>query len=205
MHTVLYSCCVCAHIQGGDMEENSPPEPIMPDREKRKEENFEKIVNQLGHDHIPYRVKAAEALGRIGDERAVQPLLPLLNDPSPDVQWVTAQALGKLHDRRAVEPLIRALRDSDHWVRKGAAWALGEIEDERAVPALVPLLRDRKKAVRIAAAEALGRILDQRGESPETQDVTRILSEMQEDEEPEVRTTARVSLRKITEKDEGDR
>jgi HEAT repeat protein len=187
------------------MVENGPPEPVMPNREKRKEENFEKIMNQLSHDHIPYRVKAVEALGRIGDERAVEPLLPLLNDPSPDVQWVTAQALGKLHDRRAVEPLIEALLNSDHWIRKGAAWALGEIEDDRAVPALVPLLRDRKKDVRIAAAEALGRILDQRGESPETSEVIGILLEMQEDDEPEVRTTARVAFRKITEKDEDDR
>ncbi len=47
--------------------------------------------------------KAAEALGKIGDARAVEPLIATLEDSDVAVRWTAAQALGKL-----VSPCHRA-------------------------------------------------------------------------------------------------
>ncbi|WP_238320247.1 hypothetical protein [Methanoculleus bourgensis] len=36
---------------------------LMEDREKRREENIKKYIEQLEHESTPYRLRAAEALG----------------------------------------------------------------------------------------------------------------------------------------------
>ena len=47
---------------------------LMEDREKRREENLGKYIEQLSHENISYRLRAAEALGACADMRAVEPL-----------------------------------------------------------------------------------------------------------------------------------
>lgn len=72
---------------------------------------------------------SANALGRIGDERAVEPLIEALkNEVHPDVRWHVAEALGELEDERATRPLTEALGDEDSWVRNYAASALRKIK-----------------------------------------------------------------------------
>jgi|GEM_PF-3420720 len=83
--------------------------------------------------------RAAEALGIIRDERAVQPLIAVLQDTkqSNPSRVAAADALGKIGDRRAVAPLCIALRDSDTFgLVVHAASALGQIRDRGAVEAL---------------------------------------------------------------------
>jgi hypothetical protein len=50
---------------------------------------------------------AAEALGEIGDKRAVEPLIKALGYEDEYVRKSAAEALGKIGDARAVEPLIK--------------------------------------------------------------------------------------------------
>ncbi|HOI57240.1 HEAT repeat domain-containing protein [Methanoculleus sp.] len=164
---------------------------LMEDRERRGEENLGKYIEQLLHENISYRLRAAEALGGCADARAVEPLIATLHDSENEVRWVAAQALGKLRDARAVEPLLPLLIDPDRWARRGAAWSLGEIGDLRAVEPLLPLLTDRKKDVRVAAADALGKLRDQRA-------VPVLSAALEGEEEPEVRTALRRALREIT-------
>jgi HEAT repeat protein len=57
------------------------------------------------------RGEAAEALGSIGDRRAVIPLISALADPAPEVRFWAAFALGRIGDERAV-PHLR-IRTSD--------------------------------------------------------------------------------------------
>ena len=52
------------------------------------------------------RRAAAEALGQLGDKRAVEPLIAALQDDVENVRQAAAEALGQLGDERAVEPLI---------------------------------------------------------------------------------------------------
>ncbi len=104
------------------------------------------------------RQYAAEALGEIGDKRAVEPLIAALKDKSSGVRSSAAEALGQIGDKRAVEPLIAALKDEGSYVHRSAAWALGEINDKRAIEPLIAALKNEDKYVRRSAAEALGKL-----------------------------------------------
>jgi len=97
----------------------------------------------------------SEALGKLGDARAVEPLIAALRDGVWGVRSRAAEALGKIGNRRAVEPVIAALKDSDFsmWT---AAEALGALGDARAVESLIVGLKD--PWIRREAAEALRRI-----------------------------------------------
>ena len=70
------------------------------------------------------RSRAAGALGRLGDSRAIEPLLAALADQDGDVRWDVIQALGEIGDPWAVEALTTALGDSDEGVRRAAREAL---------------------------------------------------------------------------------
>ncbi|MBZ0298291.1 MAG: HEAT repeat domain-containing protein [Anaerolineae bacterium] len=112
------------------------------------------------------RENAAIALGRIGDARAVAPLVVALKDKNGDVRSSAASALGGIRDTRTIEPLIDALKDADWTVRSSAAYALGEIRDVRAVEPLITALKDEDDDVRRSAADALGEIADMRAVEP---------------------------------------
>jgi HEAT repeat protein len=109
-----------------------------------------------------FRYRAAVVLGRIGDERAVSPLVTALADKEWDVRRGAAQALGRIGDVRAVLPLIAALEDEDWGVRQNAAHALGRIGDTRSVEFLVNVLEDEDWAVCRSAAHALALLGDKR-------------------------------------------
>ena len=103
------------------------------------------------------RMSMADTLGKIGDPRAVEPLISALGDEAV-VRSAATSALGKIGDPRAVEPLISALGDEDEGFRCEAAAALGEIGDPRAVEPLTRALEDESEWVRETAAEALEKI-----------------------------------------------
>lgn len=63
------------------------------------------------------RVKAAEALAKSCDERAVEPLIAALKDDEWPVRLAAVEALGRLGDRRAVESLIEMVNDPEWRVR----------------------------------------------------------------------------------------
>ena len=89
------------------------------------------------------RRAAVEALGRLGDVRAVSRWWqPCVIATRRCGGAGAVEALGRLGDVRAVEPLLAALRDNDRDVRRAAAKALGRLGDVRAVEPLVALLSD---------------------------------------------------------------
>jgi len=111
------------------------------------------------------RMRAAKALGRIGDSSAVESLARALKDSEKYVSMNATEALGKIGNRQAVEPLIEAfLKPIQYWeVQREAADALGKIGDPRAVEPLVKSLRDRyiiysDSGVRRTVALALGKL-----------------------------------------------
>jgi hypothetical protein len=76
---------------------------------KRLEENndVEGLIRALGYEkNSVVRIQAAQALGKIGDPRAVDPLIAALKDYS--LCDTVAEALGEIGDPRAVVPLIEA-------------------------------------------------------------------------------------------------
>lgn len=84
---------------------------------------------------------AAYALGQLGDERAVTPLLRILRDGTltGDVRGMAAEQLGNLDDERSLKTLTRALADPAPKVRFWAAFALGEMRCADALPMLEQL------------------------------------------------------------------
>ena len=105
-----------------------------------------------------FRRSAAYALGRLGDKRAVDPLIKALADDDFYVRWGAVWALGRLGDKRAADPLVKALADKVSNVRKAAAEALEQLGDKRAVDPLIEALSDDDIWVRNAAEEALKKL-----------------------------------------------
>lgn len=83
----------------------------------------------------------AEALGKIGDARAVPPLIDALRDDECRVREKAAEALGAIGDAQAVHPLIAVVQNEPGKnVRWWATKALTEIDDPRATQAVEALL-----------------------------------------------------------------
>lgn len=115
-------------------------------------------VRELKNEDKLVRRKAAEALGKLGDSKAAEPLIQALKDEDWRVREKVVEALGKIKDPRAVEPLTQALKDEKAIVRQRAASALGNTGDERALEALTQAKEDRDVNVRSAARAALKKI-----------------------------------------------
>ncbi len=106
------------------------------------------------------RYLAAQALGEMGDERAIAPLLEALQDESVPVRYAAAESLGHYHDSQAVRALLDALNDGNEFVRSAVAHALGQTGNDEAIDALLATLEDGSEVVRYTASEALGRLPD---------------------------------------------
>ena len=79
---------------------------------------FEALLNALSQSHDEnnrfVREYAAEALGKLGDRRAVPNLIEALHDKSDLVRPSVATALGKLGEPAAIEPLQRIRHNTAH-------------------------------------------------------------------------------------------
>ncbi|MGA2917258.1 HEAT repeat domain-containing protein [Methanoregula sp.] len=102
------------------------------------------------------RYRAAEALGKIADEKAVKPLIQGLKDNRDHVRYMAAKGLRGLGDSDAIEPMIILLRDENVYVRTMAVRALGVIGGKKAGEALTKALADEQdEKVRETITEAL--------------------------------------------------
>jgi len=155
--------------------------------EKNKDVNG--LIRTLKEDY--QREQAVEALGRLGDRKAVKPLIKLLkNENSQSIRKKICESLGKLQDTRAIETLIETLQKENSVSSGAAGRALGSLRDDRAIKPLIqglklsavrndahdallnygskvvepllPLLQDPDDVVRMNAVDILGRSGDQR-------------------------------------------
>lgn len=99
-------------------------------------------------------------LGKINDERVLDPLISMLK--SDEFKDDATRALVEL-GKPAVPKLIEALSSREDFVKKQAILALGDIQDEQAVDPLIALLQDQDWLVRLTAASSLEKIGDLRG------------------------------------------
>lgn len=74
----------------------------------------QQLIVALNDDSQNFRLGAANALGRIGDARALEPLIRSLNYPDIMARGEAAEALGRIGDPRAVDPLVSCLKDLEH-------------------------------------------------------------------------------------------
>lgn len=82
-----------------------------------KERDIEGLLEALKHKDAEVRRKVAGALGRLGDPRAIDPLIRILTgdnefmvNPDLYLQGDVAKALGEIGDEKAVKALKSAAR-----------------------------------------------------------------------------------------------
>ncbi len=129
----------------------------------------ESLIEALGVDNYNLvREGAAKALGRIGDTRAVEPLVEVLKIKYTSIfsQNRAAEALVEIGEP-AVIPLLEALKDEeDSPVEKFAENIFVEIGEPAVEPLVEALKDDEDSIVRSSAAKALGEIGDKRAVEP---------------------------------------
>jgi HEAT repeat protein len=105
------------------------------------------------------RRTAVESLGKIGDPRTVEPMLPLLHDPTALVREASVLAMGRVKPAATHEViglLTQALEDPTESVRQAAVVAIGDIEpgSQLLQPVLV-LMQSSDVTIRRAVVKAL--------------------------------------------------
>ncbi|HIE53535.1 MAG TPA: hypothetical protein EYP85_17420 [Armatimonadetes bacterium] len=92
------------------------------------------------------RREAAYALGQLGTERAVAPLVETVQQSSEPVREEAVTALAEIDSERGAELLLRHLRTGDEESRWKAAEALGRLGRRRTVRARLERLAARRQA-----------------------------------------------------------
>ena len=105
---------------------------------------------------------AVDGLGRIGDERAVEPLCTMLDDEEAidDEARITASIC--LCGEKGINAVISRLKEHENpRSRRRCALALGDVDADVARDALTDALLDEDSDVRLYAAQALAKSNDQ--------------------------------------------
>lgn len=116
-----------------------------PDVDKMEtERNLPGLIKALGYRKEPsIRYRSAIAMGKIGDHRAVKPLIFALDDKDLSVREGAVNALREIGDS-AIELLIIALKDKKFYVRLLAVEAMKQICDQRFIEPLIVALGDNE-------------------------------------------------------------
>lgn len=94
-------------------------------------------------------------MGKIGDFRAVNPLIITLRDENWLVRFHAVKALGRIGSPTVIEPLIFMLKDECPYVRRSTIRALGIeqfVKDPRVTEILLYALGDTDEVVRARSA-----------------------------------------------------
>jgi HEAT repeat protein len=132
-------------------------------------------IRLLRSEDVQLRQFVAYLLGRVGDKRAIEPLIDALQDENAGVRGAAANALGAIGDDAAIpylKPLLNhsspqlvvwaayaltklgqdvfsviadALTSDDVDVRRSAVLAMQQLGDPRAIPPLLNLSNDQAR------------------------------------------------------------
>lgn len=117
----------------------------MGDKDMQVQEFAGDALARLGSDVVPIliehltspnaliRKNIVSSLRKIGDKRAIVPIINLLEDPDPTVRMFAVSALMEFKDPRAIRPLIYRLANEEkiHWLVSFAFMQMGnEAVDE---------------------------------------------------------------------------
>ncbi len=119
---------------------------------------FEPLIDMLAGEDGHVRSNAMYGLMRIGDERAITPILGMLTDPYVDVQEMAVECLARFHDWLDLDGLARMLHDPDPVRRKNVAALLGKLGRPSMAEDLSFAMQDENAHVRRAAINAMANI-----------------------------------------------
>ncbi len=147
------------------------------------------LITGMDDANPEVRKGCIRALGGIGNNRAVVPLLRHLRREDAGVAQFIIDALAELGDPRAVPALCRMTRNPSLILRYNAVRALGEFHDRRSIPFLIDALSDNANIVRLRAIDSLSSIDEATLWSP--------ISELMDDPSPGVRAQAARAMGKL--------
>ena len=139
------------------------------------------LVSFLRSSNSSVRRAAIDALGKIADSAAAEPLIQLLNTlEDPDLVAATCGSLSKLSDSRAIDPVLKALSrlrfdrsreyhdEKIHDARQSVAKSLAAYPVRDLVPPLALACSDERTGAE--AVGLLGKLLESKdvGQVPET-------------------------------------
>lgn len=137
------------------------------------------VILRLKDEDAEVRRTAANALGRMQNRRAIDPLVAALEDESEEVRHAALEALSNFENGVPAAPIRRLLASPDNEMRAYAVNILGEMKDRASIPAITQLTTDAQEEVRHQALHALERM-----DAPiEESVIARVL----EDREPDLR------------------
>jgi len=120
-----------------------------------------RLLDLLDSDVWPdLKLCTLTALGRVGDPRAVEPLIQILHTHSDfRHRREAARALARTDHESVLPTLVLALSDRYRDVRYAVALALGHLDDSRAIqPLQMAYLHERVTRVRVGIERALARL-----------------------------------------------
>ena len=97
------------------------------------EDAVERLIACLDHENFWVRIVAVSTLRRIGDRRAVQPLIKILQEsPSGRVASLVADALGQIAgpDSDVINALTKTVEEGDSMSRPSAKAALNQLSSK---------------------------------------------------------------------------
>ncbi len=118
---------------------------------------FDSLIQLLEDPQEAVRYAAIEALGRLKDKRATEPLIRQLNGGDAYASLVAARALGEIGDPTAIPALLKAFgnKDVDILIHIPVAAALARMERDEGFTFLVGMLKSSDPGNRADAAEQL--------------------------------------------------
>lgn len=148
------------------------------------------LIRLLGDEVPDVKRDAVVSLGKIGDARAVRPLLDVALQ-EPLFRFTAGEAIAKI-GKAAVPVLLQILQEDDAGRTLEAIIVLGRIKDPSAAEPIAAMLNHRFTIVRSHAVESLGLIGDPKSATP----LIRMLS----DPDAIVRAQTAAALQKVGDK-----
>lgn len=121
-------------------------------------ESTELLLSFISNQNFLVRNGASEAISKIGDKRALKPLIYILNNEEYLPTRINAViGLGNIKDIRAFDHLVKAFNDKESTLRMWALNSMDKIDSLRAKDYLIQALTDPDSSVRRISVELLGK------------------------------------------------
>jgi HEAT repeat protein len=126
----------------------------------------DEVLEQLKKGTLAEKIRAIYALGEIGGEKVLAPLVYCASRPEEDLKGAAIDALGTLAKRSTMPVLLEKLNDQSDGIRARAIRALGNFNDRSVIPSLLPFLDANDGLTDVEAALALAKTGDPILEGP---------------------------------------
>jgi HEAT repeat protein len=130
-------------------------------KEMERSGGLDETLNHLMTGSTFEMLNAASAIKVYGD-KAVERLIPALQDQDRETRWKAAVALEEV-GAPAIQPLANVIQQGSHEAKVSAIWALEKIHDPGVVAPLIEELKDEDECCRWMAEASLKKIGDPEG------------------------------------------